>query len=59
MIHALVGFVRTNPVLTAFQVASRVFLVWGIAVPVTEVSGYTLVIVTTYKLFKKDIAEVL
>jgi len=42
-----VGFVRSNPVLTAFQVASRVFVVWGIlhSVENTQASvGYTLLL---------------
>jgi len=30
VVHALVGFVRSNVFVTAFQVASRVFLVWPI-----------------------------
>jgi len=30
IVHAAVGMVRSNPVITALQVYSRVFLVWGI-----------------------------
>ena len=37
VIHAAVGLVRSNPVLTAFQIASRVFLIWGICYLVPEV----------------------
>ncbi|XP_033727517.1 very-long-chain (3R)-3-hydroxyacyl-CoA dehydratase 2-like [Pecten maximus] len=35
--HCAVGLVRSNVVLTAFQVFSRVFLTWGIAYSVPEV----------------------
>lgn len=36
ILHAAVGLVRSNPVLTGFQVMSRVYLVWGIVYVVKE-----------------------
>lgn len=36
VVHAAVGLVRSNPAVTGIQVASRVFLVWGILHLVTE-----------------------
>ena len=36
VVHALVGFVRSNVFVTAFQVASRVFLVWPILAAFTD-----------------------
>merc|ERR1712025_1002270 len=35
--HAALGLVRSNVVLTAFQVWSRVFLVWGITYSVPDI----------------------
>ncbi|ESO83230.1 hypothetical protein LOTGIDRAFT_222938 [Lottia gigantea] len=37
VLHCAVGFVKSSVVLTAFQIASRVFLVWGIVYSVKEV----------------------
>jgi len=39
IVHAALGLVRSNPVLTAFQVWSRVFLVWGITYSVPEIQN--------------------
>jgi len=37
VVHAAVRIVRSNPITTATQVASRVFLVWGVLWLVPEV----------------------
>jgi len=39
IVHAAVGLVRSNVLLTGFQVFSRVFLVWGIAYSVPEIQN--------------------
>lgn len=36
VVHAATGLVRSNPVLTGFQLTSRVFMVWGIVYMVEE-----------------------
>ncbi|TRY62800.1 hypothetical protein TCAL_00871 [Tigriopus californicus] len=36
IVHALVGLVRSNPLLTAFQVFSRVFVTWAVVHSVPE-----------------------
>lgn len=36
IVHAATGLVRSNPVLTGFQVFSRIFMVWGIIYVVEE-----------------------
>ncbi|RUS88985.1 hypothetical protein EGW08_003232 [Elysia chlorotica] len=38
IVHSMVGLVRSNWVLTAFQVFSRVFLLWGVVWSVPEAS---------------------
>lgn len=48
MVHCAVGIVRSNVVLTAFQVASRVLLVWGVlhSVPATQLSaGFPMLLI--------------
>jgi len=37
--HAVVRIVRSNPIITAMQVSSRLFLVWGILWLVPEVGN--------------------
>ena len=47
VVHCAVGFVRSNVVMTAFQVASRVFLVWGVLHSVRETQssvGYPMLL---------------
>ncbi|KAK6167868.1 hypothetical protein SNE40_021799 [Patella caerulea] len=39
VLHCAVGFVKSSVVLTAFQVASRVFLVWGVVFSVKQVQS--------------------
>ena len=39
ILHSVVGLVKSNPVLTAFQVFSRVFLLWGVVWSVPEVGA--------------------
>nr|XP_046913964.1 LOW QUALITY PROTEIN: very-long-chain (3R)-3-hydroxyacyl-CoA dehydratase hpo-8-like [Dermatophagoides farinae] len=34
--HAMIGFVRSNPVTTFTQIFSRLMLVWGILIPLSE-----------------------
>ena len=41
IVHCSVGLVRSNVVLTAFQVFSRVFLTWGIVYSVEAVGRGT------------------
>lgn len=41
IVHAALGLVKSNPVLTAFQIFSRVLVTWGIAYSVPEV-GFLL-----------------
>lgn len=41
MIHAATGIVPSNPVITAFQVASRVMVVCGVLIP-TQASHETI-----------------
>lgn len=36
VVHAATGLVRSNPVITGFQVISRIFMVWGIVYMVPE-----------------------
>jgi len=45
-VNAALGFVKSNAILTLFQVLSRVFLVWGVAYSVEEVR-HTIGIVIT------------
>ncbi|KAK7092168.1 very-long-chain (3R)-3-hydroxyacyl-CoA dehydratase 2-like [Littorina saxatilis] len=44
MVHSAIGLVKSNPVLTGFQVFSRVFLLWGVvwSVPEVQTTGYIL-----------------
>ena len=46
VVHAALGFVKSNVVLTGFQVMSRVFLVWGVAYLVKEVRNSTGITMT-------------
>ena len=40
ILHAAVGLVKSNPVLTAFQVFSRLFITWAIAYSVKQVQSH-------------------
>ena len=39
ILHSAVGLVKSNPMLTGFQVFSRVFLLWGVVWSVPEVGS--------------------
>jgi len=47
VIHVMLGWVRTSLPTTVSQVASRLFLVWGITKPFLQ-AGYTFLIQCTY-----------
>ena len=36
VIHPILGLVKTSVILTLFQVASRLFLIWGVLSPVPK-----------------------
>ncbi|CAF4721226.1 unnamed protein product, partial [Rotaria sp. Silwood2] len=38
VIHAMLGLVRSNPMIVFIQIISRVFLVWGVANYIPQVS---------------------
>jgi len=44
VLHSAVGFVKSNPLLTAVQVYSRVFLVWGVVWSVEQVQTNSFII---------------
>lgn len=46
VVHAALGFVKSNVILTLFQVMSRVFLVWGVAYLVAEVRHSLGIVIT-------------
>ncbi|CAF0824236.1 unnamed protein product [Didymodactylos carnosus] len=52
VIHAALGFVRSNPIIVFIQIISRVFLVWGVAnyIPYAQLTPGLLLAVTCWSI---------